>query len=402
MLLNVSFSQRVVLLNSSYKTVPEKKKWIIPTNRDLLIETSNGTLQSGTMCNAMFLSNPSVIGAINSVRFENTQDGYNILVREYNKISYSNINTYSIVADGFIELSGKSDNEIVFYPGQKASVTGCLQSLQAYEYDLTSNDYILINNAKKAEIIPIYEKRPQEDKLYDAMQHHIKYKLDSINIVQYNHFYNLLTEDIFNKLFYNRTKSEEYIIKQPLLNAELVEIGDFYFYNYPNLILYSKQDSGIIINFRELYKYYEHFENAQCNLHSKINVYLYRNFIDTHGVNDERYVENKVTIIEGDSIGIKYYVPVEEYPLTTNSNNEIVETFGTFNENIDISFGVCKINITHKSIQYLKNMPQNERVRNLIEKEAAHNNNGIWTILYRVGRVNDINISKVIFCDIHN
>ena len=175
LLLTVAHSiGQTIILGQYPKTVPEGKKWSIPTNKELLVELSNGSFQSGTLCNASVMSNPRILSGIVEGEYGRPNEVYSIIFKELNKVAYTNEVTYSIIPLGIAdknfslsELKYKKANEvgkkqIVFYPGQKVYVSQCIQSIQLTEENLSAKELSEIKN-KENEKIVLEQKKKQDE-----------------------------------------------------------------------------------------------------------------------------------------------------------------------------------------------------------------------------------------------
>ena len=132
-------NEKAITITSFPQTVPNNKKWIIPINQEILIEVDKGALISGTMCNAYLLSNPNIVGVVNEGEYLNPEIGYRLYFKGLTKVHYANDLTFGITpyAIGkYKQVEEIIEKKVIFYPGQKISVSGCLTSLQILEYNL--------------------------------------------------------------------------------------------------------------------------------------------------------------------------------------------------------------------------------------------------------------------------
>ncbi|MBT7994937.1 MAG: hypothetical protein HN691_08695 [Bacteroidetes bacterium] len=172
-LLVTSYGQTVILGNYP-KTVPQGKKWILPTGQEILIEVTSGTLRSGNMCNALILSSPKIVKGIVEGEYGRPNQAFAILFKQLDKVAYTNDFTYSILPVSIVdskfslyelqykEIEEVGSKQIVFYPGQKVYVGECLQSIQLKEVNLTAKELAEIK--KKEEEARLAElKKKQED-----------------------------------------------------------------------------------------------------------------------------------------------------------------------------------------------------------------------------------------------
>jgi TonB family protein len=159
------FSQKLIVITAMPKSVPEGKKWVLPTNRELLIEVSHGSNRSGTMCNSILSSSVCPYFAAEG-EYARPNESYSIVFSQLAKVPYTNDYTYSIVPISAFnskrndELNYRKPNEIdekeiIFYPSQKVSVgTTCLQSIQVLEYDLSIEDVKQRNKKIESDDLP--------------------------------------------------------------------------------------------------------------------------------------------------------------------------------------------------------------------------------------------------------
>jgi hypothetical protein len=143
-------NQKTIVLSREIKTVPEGRRRILKSNQKLKIEISDGTLKSGTLCNASFLSNPSIAAGIYKGDYQSSV-GYGIFFRELEKIPFSNINSYSILATSFFESSTLNQLEfrkpeeigtslLEFNAGETVFVGNCINAIEMIEEDLLSRN----------------------------------------------------------------------------------------------------------------------------------------------------------------------------------------------------------------------------------------------------------------------
>jgi hypothetical protein len=131
-------------ITKTIKIVPTGKIWKLERDKPIIIQISEGTLKSGTLCNAMFRSNPGFILHIYRGDY-NKADGYSIIIKNIEKLKYINGITYkvtpiSIVDKNFNLETPLIDNpenvgskEIVFKPGEMVFVDNCLVSIELTE-----------------------------------------------------------------------------------------------------------------------------------------------------------------------------------------------------------------------------------------------------------------------------
>lgn len=136
-----SFGQRNIILTKYPQEVPKGKKWVLTTDKETLVEVSYGVLNSGSLCNAQFLSSPGIISGVVEGQFGNPNQVYAILFSSRSRVAYTNEYTFSIVPKAiitanfdFTELQTKKvdevgEAEIAFLEGEKVYVGNCLTSL---------------------------------------------------------------------------------------------------------------------------------------------------------------------------------------------------------------------------------------------------------------------------------
>jgi hypothetical protein len=174
LVLNV-FAQTPIVISKSPQKVPYGKKWILPTNQNILVEVSDGSLSSGTKCNADLYSNPRILSALVEGEYGRPTEIYGILFKELNKVHYTNDATYSIVPVALVDtkfslselantpLEKVGKKQIIFYPGQKIYASDCLESIQVLEYTLDPTEMIESNKKEKEEKMGAGQRKKDED-----------------------------------------------------------------------------------------------------------------------------------------------------------------------------------------------------------------------------------------------
>lgn len=149
---NLNIAQTVVI-GQYPTTVPYGKKWILPTNQEILVELQSN-IMSGSVCDAQLRSNPGMISVIKKYDLRKTNYNYTLLFKEISKVAFSNKNTFKVIPisiadiESDLELLGKVDlknigkKEIVFYPGDAVSVDMCIKNLQLFEMPLTKKELV--------------------------------------------------------------------------------------------------------------------------------------------------------------------------------------------------------------------------------------------------------------------
>jgi hypothetical protein len=158
-----SFAQtgKKVIIYKYAKKVPEGKVWKLERGKETKVQVGEGTLNTGTFCNAMFLSRPGIIFNINKGDIFNAES-FGIIIKSFEKVPYTNDITYSIVPTSFIdknfELSELRTNkpedvgkkELVFKAGETVFIGNCLESIELTEYDMSKEDLAIENKKKLA------------------------------------------------------------------------------------------------------------------------------------------------------------------------------------------------------------------------------------------------------------
>ena len=160
----ISYGQKTVLLSRYPQEVPKGKKWVISTNNEAQIELSSGTMNTGTMCNANFLSRPGVLSSIVEGDYNGPNKIYQVLFSGYNRVAYANEFTYRISPKAIVthdfdfnELANKSVEEvglksISFLSGEKVYLSSCIITFPAMEYELSLQELEIVQlreDAKK-------------------------------------------------------------------------------------------------------------------------------------------------------------------------------------------------------------------------------------------------------------
>ena len=169
-ILSVSYGQvgKKVIIYKYTKKVPEGKVWKLERGKEAKVQVSDGTLNSGTFCNAMFLSRPGIVYNINKGDIFNAES-FGIIIKSFEKVPYTNDITYLLVPNSIIdknfelsELRTKKPEdvgmkEIVFRAGETVFVSNCLESIELTEYDMPKEE-LAIENKKKQTIAKEKEK----------------------------------------------------------------------------------------------------------------------------------------------------------------------------------------------------------------------------------------------------
>lgn len=166
-------STKAVIVTQRLKTVPPGKKWVLEAGKTTRIQINEGVLESGTMCNALFLSSPNMTSNINSGSILKA-DSYMVIFKDPEKVPYSNELTYDIVIRSIVDRSfslsdfqEKSPDEIgirklEFREGQNVFVSNCLESIELQEMPMLKGD-LARNETKTNELVNINAESPSFD-----------------------------------------------------------------------------------------------------------------------------------------------------------------------------------------------------------------------------------------------
>jgi hypothetical protein len=136
-----------IIITQRPKIVPQGKRWVLLSGKKTIIQISDGTLNSGTLCSAMFLSNPRIIFNLNKGDYRDPET-FGIIFKNLLKAPYTNDYTYNITPISIIDkdfslndLQYKSPEnagrlEIDFDEGESVFVNNCLQSIELTEVDV--------------------------------------------------------------------------------------------------------------------------------------------------------------------------------------------------------------------------------------------------------------------------
>lgn len=214
----VAFGQKNIILTKYPQKVPNGKKWVLPLNKALLIEVNEGTLVSGTLCSAKFLTRNPSISAVIEGQYGRPNKVYGISFRDLSKVAYANGVTFSITPVSFSSYDYNSSQDgvtqskqnIVFYGGQSVYITECLESLQAFEYTLSANEIAQINQKEKKKKELELQRKKEEDLRYANEQ-----EQERISNFQNNAPFR--TDELENKPFLIRTDDAD-------LKAEILKL----------------------------------------------------------------------------------------------------------------------------------------------------------------------------------
>jgi len=166
--------KKVIITTTPY-AVPIGKKWILEAKKTTIIQVSYGVLNSGTLCNGLFLSIPQMIFTINRGDFYSSE-GFGIIFENLEKVQYTNDYTYEITPISIVDKNfsvselqhSQPENvgikKIEFKAGENVFVSNCLESIELFEVNMTPQDQL--------------ELKSEQDKLLKEMTD----KLSNFNI----------------------------------------------------------------------------------------------------------------------------------------------------------------------------------------------------------------------------
>jgi hypothetical protein len=148
---NAQTQGKKIIITQAPKTVPAGKVWKLERGKPTIVQLNEGTLKSGTLCNALFLSRPGLVFNINKGDYYKAI-GYGIIFKEFEKVQYTNDLTYTITPISFVdkdfdfqELSNDSPEnigtkEIEFKAGETVFVGSCFITVELTEYNMSAAD----------------------------------------------------------------------------------------------------------------------------------------------------------------------------------------------------------------------------------------------------------------------
>ncbi len=142
-----AWSQTEILLSSDYyQTVPSGKVWILKTGKSTKCEFSFNPNQMGSLCSAQLIKDLKLIGVCEGER-PNIKV-FPVYLSEYKKAD---------ITDKFIfQITLSKNDEIVFLPGAKVFLNGCLYSF--YITEISVNDKQLEEyRLKKEKVMKEYD-----------------------------------------------------------------------------------------------------------------------------------------------------------------------------------------------------------------------------------------------------
>ena len=150
-----SFGQgeKKVFVTNIPQIVPDGKVWKLESGKSTIVQVKEGTLKSGTLCNAMFLSRPGLVFSVNQGDY-NQASGFTIIFDSYNKQPYTNDYTYSINPISIVpsdfdlnELTTKESSDVgspslELLAGESVFVSTCLSSIEFIEVDMSRDQLV--------------------------------------------------------------------------------------------------------------------------------------------------------------------------------------------------------------------------------------------------------------------
>ncbi len=142
---------RTVLITTYPQTVPSGKKWILESGIKTRMTILSGVYNSGSICNALFLSNPRITFGIKKGSFINSV-GYEIIFKDLETVPYSNNLSFDFIPITFLdqnfslsELKDKDPKQVgfnilEFKAGENVFVDNCLASIEFKEVNMTEQE----------------------------------------------------------------------------------------------------------------------------------------------------------------------------------------------------------------------------------------------------------------------
>jgi len=160
-----------IIVTKTPKTVPAGKKWILEAGKTTRVQVSYGVLNSGSLCNALFLSSPCMVSNVNRGNIFNAES-YMLIFKDPEKVPYTNDYTYDLTVISIVDkdfsvydLQEKSPEEvgvkkIEFKAGESVFVGNCLESIELKEINMTQAELLevkkkedVINNANQLKLL---------------------------------------------------------------------------------------------------------------------------------------------------------------------------------------------------------------------------------------------------------
>lgn len=158
-LISICFSQSQYnkVISPYYSTVPIGKIWTLSCNDQIKIQLHPGSLESGTLCNAILQYCPGIVSFVAVMDTNKQESMYRIAINGLSKVPYTNYVTYSISPIAIIKSSLDLDdffsenrdciarkskivelgmNELVLTEGMRIHVASCISSIEVVESDV--------------------------------------------------------------------------------------------------------------------------------------------------------------------------------------------------------------------------------------------------------------------------
>jgi len=178
-------TSKSIIITEASKTVPTGKKWVLEVGKTTRVQVSYGVLNSGTLCNALFLSSPNMISSLYHGNIYNAE-GYIIIFKDYEKVPYTNDYTYDLeiisISDKNLSVNDFRNklpeevgvNRIEFKAGESVFVGNCLVSIELMEVNMTQSELLEVKKIHKSKLsnfqIPGKGSRPASDTLRKLMR----------------------------------------------------------------------------------------------------------------------------------------------------------------------------------------------------------------------------------------
>jgi hypothetical protein len=142
---------KTIIITKSPKIVPANKKWVLEAGKVTRVQVSYGVLSSGSLCNALFLSNPNMISTVYHGDIFNAE-GYMLFFKDPEEVPYTNSYTFDFTVQSIVDknfsindLNNKSAEEVGFKllevkAGESVFVGNCLVSIEFKEINMTQTE----------------------------------------------------------------------------------------------------------------------------------------------------------------------------------------------------------------------------------------------------------------------
>jgi hypothetical protein len=370
LLTQLCYSQNYITITQTPQVVPDGKKWILQTNQKNMIEVSNGSLKSGTLCNADLFSNPRIITTIIEGDYGYPNQEYSILFKELEKVPYANYNTFiinplSIVNNDFdlsslkynpVENVGKK--QITFMPGQKLFVVECLRSIQLLEINLNQNEIEEINIKLKE----------SDQKLFSEKIKTLNRAKIEEEIKSYKYDLKLHSKNDYDEVHFSLCKL----------------ILDYF--------LKSKENSD------DEFPSFSTFDNSKTKFVHFKNTYNISYLIEDENIFSLHYgyeldkrqskrTYRKIELVSGNDTLLKLFKNISlELPMIIFDGVEVYTKFDYDKGEVDFARGITKVRIRKGKIDFIKHIPDIEIQKAIIE-ELTKNLSGLYILQYDIGTI---------------